>query len=133
MPGYEEVSPATKGAWRSTLARSFLHRRLWLNDPDCIMLRTSETQLSPEPARAGALAVGVSGGMAIGSEDLGLLGPAERALLDEALALGRASDAAAAEGVTARCGDLLAGAGDHPVPTRLVDGVGTSLPLPPPS
>ena len=133
MPGYEEVSPATKGAWRSTLARSFLHRRLWLNDPDCIMLRTSETQLSAEGARAWALAVGVSGGMAIVSDDLALLGPAERALLDEALALGRASDAAAAEGVAARCGALLAGAGDHPVPTRLTDGVGTSLPLLPPA
>ena len=134
MPGYEEVSPATRGAWRSTLARSFLHRRLWLNDPDCIMLRTSETRLAPEVARAWALAVGVSGGMAIVSDDLALLGPAERALLDEALARGRASDAAAAGGATARCDDLLAGAGDLPVPTHLTDGSGAALdPLLPPS
>ena len=132
MPGYEEVTPATKGAWRSTLARSFLHRKLWLNDPDCIMLRTSETALSPEAARAWALAVGVSGGMAIVSDDLALLGPADRALLDEALALGRAADAAAVAGSPAHCDDLLAGAGDLPIPAALVDGAGASLPLAPP-
>ena len=132
MPGYEEVTPATKGAWRSTLARSFLHRKLWLNDPDCIMLRTSETALSPEAARAWALAVGVSGGMAIVSDDLALLGPTDRALLDEALALGRAADAAAVVGSPARCDDLLSGAGDLPIPTRLTDGAGASLPLTPP-
>ncbi len=132
MPGYEEVSPATKGAWRSTLARSFMHRKLWLNDPDCIMLRTSETALSPEAARAWALAVGASGGMAIVSDDLALLGPAERALLDEALVLGRASDAAARAGAPARCPDLLAGTGDHPVPVALVDGAGAPLPSVPP-
>ncbi len=132
MPGYEEVSPATRGAWRSTLARSFMHRKLWLNDPDCIMLRTSETALSPEAARAWALAVGVSGGMALVSDDLALLGPADRALLDEALARGRASDAAAVAGVPARCGDLLAGTGDLPVPVELTDGAGASLRLGPP-
>lgn len=132
MPGYEEVSPSTRGAWRSTLSRSFMHRKLWLNDPDCIMLRTSETALSPEAARAWALAVGVSGGMALVSDDLALLGAPERALLDEALALGRASDAAAVAGSPARCGDLLDGVGDHPVPVQLADGVGTPLPSTPP-
>jgi len=132
MPGYEDVSPATAMAWRSTLARSFMHRKLWLNDPDCIMLRTRETALSPEAARAWALAVGVSGGMAIVSDDLALLGPAEGAVLDEALALGRASDAAALAGAPAQCIDLLDDAGDRGVPVGLVDGRGTSLPSVPP-
>ena len=36
---------STRNAWQSTLARSFMHRRLWLNDPDCLMLRTDETEL----------------------------------------------------------------------------------------
>lgn len=70
--------------------------------------------------------------MAIVSDDLALLGPADRALLDEALALGRAADAAAAAGSTARCDDLLSGTGDLPIPVALVDGAGASLPLPPP-
>ena len=62
-----------------------MHRQLWLNDPDCLMLRTSQTRLTPEQVRAWALAVGVSGGMALVSDDLALLGAEERALLDEVL------------------------------------------------
>ena len=83
-------------AWRNTLSRSFLHRRLWLNDPDCLMLRTDRTELEPEQMRAWALAVGVSGGMALVSDDLALLGADARALLDEVVALGREADARAA-------------------------------------
>jgi len=115
LPGYREALPSTRGAWRSTLGRAFLHRRLWLNDPDCLMLRTAETQLTPEQVRAWALAVGMSGGMALVSDDLALLGDEEHALLDEVLTLGRQVDAAAVAGAPPRCPDLL----DHPVPTTL--------------
>jgi alpha-galactosidase len=106
-PGYAEVEPATRNAWINTLTRSFMHRHLWLNDPDCLMLRTTETSLAPEAARAWALAVGVSGGMAIVSDDLAVLGPDARALLGEVIALGRASDALAAAGSPSRCLDLM--------------------------
>ena len=99
-------------AWRNTLSRSFLHRRLWLNDPDCLMLRTDRTRLEPEQMRAWALAVGVSGGMALVSDDLALLGADARALLDEVIALGREADAGPHP---PRCADLL----DHDPPTRL--------------
>jgi alpha-galactosidase len=122
LPGYRETQPSTRGAWRSTLARAFLHRRLWLNDPDCLMLRTSETNLAPEQARAWALAVGVSGGMALVSDDLALLGGEERALLDEVLALGREVDAAAIAGTPPSCLDLL----DADIPTTL-RGAGHTL------
>ena len=88
-PGHTGGEPATVNAWRNTLSRSFLHRRLWLNDPDCLMLRTDRTKLEPEQMRAWALAVGVSGGMALVSDDLALLGRRARALLDEVVALGR--------------------------------------------
>jgi len=115
LPGYRETQPSTRGAWRSTLARSFLHRRLWLNDPDCLMLRTTHTRLTPEQVRAWALAVGVSGGMALVSDDLSLLGADERALLDVVVALGREADGAAAAGAPAHCPDLLDGA----IPTTL--------------
>jgi alpha-galactosidase len=106
-PGYAEVEPATRNAWVNTLTRSFMHRRLWLNDPDCVMLRTSDTALSPQAARAWALAVGMSGGMALVSDDLALLGTDARSLLDEVVALGRASDTRAVDGVAARCDDLM--------------------------
>lgn len=98
VPGYLDVQPSTLLAYGNTVARSFMHRRLWLNDPDCIMLRTTETELAPEAARTWAHAVGVSGGMALVSDDLALLDADARALLDETLAIGRASDDAARTG-----------------------------------
>jgi alpha-galactosidase len=71
-----------------------MHRRLWLNDPDCALLRTTETQLTPDQVREWALAVGDSGGMVLVSDDLALLGADEHALLDEVIARGRDADAA---------------------------------------
>jgi alpha-galactosidase len=118
-PGHQGGEPATVNAWRNTLSRSFLHRRLWLNDPDCLMLRTEATRLEPEQVRAWALAVGVSGGMALVSDDLGRLDREARHLLDAVVDLGRASDAASRP---PRCPDLL----DADPPTRLV-GPGAEL------
>ena len=41
LPGYRETPARRPGApGGRPLARAFLHRRLWLNDPDCLMLRT---------------------------------------------------------------------------------------------
>ncbi len=111
-PGHTGGEPATVNVWRNTLSRSFLHRRLWLNDPDCLMLRTEHTKLDAEQVRAWALAVGVSGGMALVSDDLSLLGDDARALLAEVVALGREADAGSHP---PRCLDLL----DADPPTRL--------------
>ena len=115
--GHEQAAPATVNAWRNTLSRSFMHRRLWLNDPDCLMLRTEHTQLDADQVRAWALAVGVSGGMALVSDDLALLGAEARALLDEVTSLGRSADAEASRlaGRPPRCLDLL----EHDPPARL--------------
>jgi alpha-galactosidase len=93
-PGYGQTSPATAFALAATKARQFMHRRLWVNDPDCVMLRTQQTSMSADEARRWAMAVGESGGMALVSDDLSLLGADERALLDEVIALGRARDTA---------------------------------------
>ena len=84
-----------------------MHRRLWLNDPDCVMLRTTHTELRPEAARTWARAVGLSGGLALVSDDLALLDGEARALLDETLAMGRAADAAARVGSPATAPDLM--------------------------
>jgi alpha-galactosidase len=115
--GHESGEPSTLNAWRNTLSRSFMHRRLWLNDPDCLMLRTDHTQLDAEQVRAWALAVGVSGGLALVSDDLSLLCPDSRRLLDEVVELGRQSDSEASgvDGRPARCLDLL----DADPPRRL--------------
>lgn len=94
-PGYEFAAPALRHAWSATTDRAVLHRRLWVNDPDCVMLRTTGTDLSPAQVEGWARAVGDSGGMVVVSDDLGLLGPEHRALLDEVIAEGRAADARA--------------------------------------
>jgi alpha-galactosidase len=91
-PGYADTAPATANALRNTRTRQFMHRRLWLNDPDCLMLRTSDTELSEQQVRTWAAAVAESGGMAIVSDDLGLLDDEARALLDEVVTTGRAAD-----------------------------------------
>jgi alpha-galactosidase len=115
IPGYTDVEPSTLHAWIDTLTRSFMHRRLWLNDPDCLMLRTDQTAMTPDAVETWARAVAVSGGMALVSDDLALLGREARARLDDVIAIGREVDAEARRGATPRCDDLL----DEPIPSRL--------------
>jgi alpha-galactosidase len=104
---YADSRPATKNAARNTLARAFQHRRLWLNDPDCLMLRATDTQLTPAEVDAWARIVGASGGMVLISDDLSLLGRRERRLLDEVIDAGRAADSAAHTDAVPLCPDLL--------------------------
>ena len=115
LPGYTDVEPATLHAWVDTLSRSFMHRRLWLNDPDCLMLRTDETAMTPAAVETWARAVAMSGGMALVSDDLARLDAGARSLLDEVVRIGREVDAAAQDGPAPRCADLLA----HTIPRRL--------------
>jgi alpha-galactosidase len=93
LPGYDEALPAIANALRATEARRFQHRRLWLNDPDCVLLRTEDTKLTEAQVRRWAEAVGASGGMVLVSDHLPALGPPARRLLEEVLAAGRAADA----------------------------------------
>jgi alpha-galactosidase len=114
VAGYRDIEPSTQNAYGNTVARSFLHRRLWLNDPDCLMLRQKDTELAPEAMRTWAHTVAVSGGMALVSDDLALLDDEARALLDDVIAIGRASDAEAVAGRTPRPADFF----DATPPTR---------------
>jgi alpha-galactosidase len=107
QPGYEDAAPATHNAFVNTCTRSFMHRRLWANDPDCIMLRTVETELSAAAAESWARTVAASGGVVLVSDDLALLDAGARALLDEVVAQGRAADDAALSGRSPRCVGLL--------------------------
>ena len=107
LSGYSGTQPATRHAWAAMATRSFMHRRLWLNDPDCVMLRAEQTQLSPNAARTWAQAVGISGGMVLVSDDLSLLGNSARELLDEVVVLSRHSDDAARTGAVAVAPGLL--------------------------
>lgn len=108
IPGLEETRPSTRNALRSILNRAWMHRRLWLNDPDCLMTRSEDTALAPDEARTLAAAVAVTGGLAIVSDDVPRLGAASRSLVRDTLALARRVDAGGPTG-TARAVDFLAG------------------------
>ena len=79
--------PSTVHALDAIIARSFMHRRLWLNDPDCLMLRTKETQLSADERLALASVIAGSGGMLLISDNMSLLGEDQGQLFRDAAAL----------------------------------------------
>lgn len=68
---------ATAHAVRNVLTRAFMHRRLWLNDPDCLMVRAAETRLTADEVRSLATAIALTDGMFVLSDNLEAL-PAER-------------------------------------------------------
>ncbi|MHB8514884.1 MAG: glycoside hydrolase family 36 protein [Dehalococcoidia bacterium] len=68
---------SAESAIRNTLARSWMHRRLWANDPDCLLVRTDRTKLTLDETRTLASVIGLSGGMMLASDDLDRV-PSER-------------------------------------------------------
>ncbi|MBF6600102.1 MAG: alpha-galactosidase [Dehalococcoidia bacterium] len=55
---------------RNTLNRSWMHGRLWANDPDCLLVRSDRTKLSLDETRTLASVIGLTGGMMLSSDDL---------------------------------------------------------------
>jgi len=86
--------PGTALAIEAIFARSFMHRRLWLNDPDCLMLRAKETKLSDSERRALAYTIAASGGMLLISDDMRLLDEEGARLFQEVARIGAAVDTA---------------------------------------
>lgn len=68
---------SAEGALRNTLTRLWMDRRLWSNDPDCVLVRTDRTKLTLEETRTLVSVIGLSGGMMLVSDDLQQL-PADR-------------------------------------------------------
>jgi hypothetical protein len=60
---------------RNTLTRSWMHGRLWANDPDCVLVRQDRTKLSLDEVRTLVSAIGLTGGMTLVSDDLTQLAP----------------------------------------------------------
>jgi alpha-galactosidase len=79
-------------AIRSTLARHWQHPHWWINDPDCVIVRRAESQLTGAEVESWATVVALSGGMVLLSDDLGALEPERAAILPRLLPpLGRAA------------------------------------------
>jgi alpha-galactosidase len=106
IPGLEPTAPSTRNAVRNILSRAWMHRRLWLNDPDCLMVRTRETNLAPTESTTLAASIAATGGMVIFSDDVPLLSASELATIRNTIALSREVDAGGARG-TGRSIDLL--------------------------
>jgi alpha-galactosidase len=61
--------PAARNVIQNTLTRSALHRRWWLNDPDCLLLR-EDTQLTKDEMQSLATVIALSGGLWALSDNL---------------------------------------------------------------
>lgn len=75
---------ATRHAIRNALTRAFMHRRLWLNDPDCVMVRDADTALTLDEVRSLAAVVGLSDGLFVMSDRLDALPEERRSVLADA-------------------------------------------------
>lgn len=82
VPGYPDLAPAAVSALRASVLRAPMHRRLWVNDPDCLLLRPVRTHLTTAQRRLLAEAAAGTGAFTVVSDDLGTYGPDEWAVLD---------------------------------------------------
>ncbi len=83
LAGYPETAPAARNAVSASVLRAPLHRRLWVNDPDCLLLRPVQTELSAEQRALLARVVAGTSGFTLLSDDLALYGDAEWAEVAE--------------------------------------------------
>lgn len=64
-----------KNSIRNFMARSLMNKFLWLNDPDCLMLRKKKIKLTMEQRQSQINAIIISGAMLFFSDDLSDLSP----------------------------------------------------------
>ena len=62
--------PSLRNATRATLARMWMHGHWWTNDPDCVVVRADDTQLSLAEVQGWASVVALSGGMVFVGDDV---------------------------------------------------------------
>jgi alpha-galactosidase len=61
---------SAENAVRNTITRFWMHGRLWMNDPDCLLVRETDVSLSGDEVRALTTVIGLSGGMVLNSDKL---------------------------------------------------------------
>ena len=82
--GEAASQPALKNAVRNTLTRQFLHRRWWVNDPDCQLVRET-SDLTAAEREAFAALVATTGGVNVFSDRIAEIDSAGRRLLERSL------------------------------------------------
>ncbi|TGN07047.1 glycoside hydrolase family 36 protein [Leptospira ilyithenensis] len=78
---------STKTALTNDLTRASMHRNLWLNDPDCLLVRKKKNKMSESQTILMASIMAISGGMLLVSDDLTKLEPDRLQLLKKAFQL----------------------------------------------
>jgi alpha-galactosidase len=66
---------SARNAVHNIITRAPLHRRWWLNDPDCLLVRDEATRLTEAEVRCLATVIALSGGMFLISDDMVRLNP----------------------------------------------------------
>ncbi|PSQ25579.1 alpha-galactosidase [Halobacteriales archaeon QS_9_68_17] len=79
-----ESQPAHENAVRNVLNRQWAHRRLWLNDPDCQLVRET-TDLTLAERRSFAAIVALLGGTNVVSDRVADIEPSGRRLVERSL------------------------------------------------
>jgi alpha-galactosidase len=88
---------STRHALRNVMTRAFMHGRLWINDPDCLMIRRRKNRLSLEEIQSMASVYAVTGGMLLLSDDMDLVEADRLDLAEKTIAL--RTDGARVEGL----------------------------------
>lgn len=91
-PDWEECVVAARNAIEQSTLRAPMHRRWFVNDPDCVLLRPVDTELSPSERATLAAAVLGAGAYLVFSDDLATYTEAEWATVDRLLALQTLAD-----------------------------------------
>jgi alpha-galactosidase len=66
----EPGSPSARNAMQAAINRSFLHGRWWVNDPDCLLVRDQDSQLTEAEVKSLATIISLTGGSLFISDDL---------------------------------------------------------------
>ena len=81
----EPTFPSVRNVLRNVLARSGMHRRWWINDPDCLLVRQEDTHLTPAEVQTLATVLALSGGSLLVSDDMPALDEERREWLSRLL------------------------------------------------
>jgi alpha-galactosidase len=73
--------PSALNSIRNSINRFWMHGRLWMNDPDCLLVRDTDGALTIDEVRSLATVIGMTGGMVLSSDNLTRLSAARRDLV----------------------------------------------------
>ncbi len=76
-------------ALKDAITRWFMHKKWWLNDPDCLILREEDTALTPSQRELYAVISGILDNMLIQSDDLSYVKEDGKRLFEKAMSLQR--------------------------------------------